>query len=273
LECDVPPDVRVAAPPAAVREVLTNLILNALEAMPEGGAVAISAVAGDEQVELTVRDTGVGMSRETLASLGELFATGEKRGGHGIGLATSREIVAAHGGSIMIESEPDVGTTCRVTLPLASRAAPPADSPGPGPAALVTGRRVMVVDNEPRVASLVEEILAVDQHTVVVAYSGEEAMSKFQPGEFDLLLCDVAMPGMSGLEVSRAIRALDPQVAVVLITGWGQDRTSLGAGRDVVDFVVAKPLDVEKIRSLVADASRLTRSRRQGGTASASAAQ
>lgn len=269
LVCEVPADLRVPAPATALREVLTNLIVNAVEAMPEGGTLTIRATTKQDQVHLVVQDTGGGMSREALARVGQLFQTDGKNEGHGLGLHTCQQIMSALGGRLMIESELEVGTTCELILPLGVVEAPPAQSVE---AAVMPGRRVLVVDNEPRVASLMEDILTADSHRVVVAYSGEEAMSKFQRDAYDLMVCDVSMPGMSGLEVARAARTIDRHLAVALISGWGNEPTLQACDHEVVDFVMPKPLDIDKIRRLVAEGAELTAFRRSGPAASASTA-
>lgn len=258
--CEVPADLAVAAPAASLRAVVTNLVLNSLEAMPEGGTLIVRGAADGERACLRVQDTGAGLSREQQE---RLFAPGasDKGAGHGIGLTNSRAVVEGLGGRLTVESEPDVGSTFEIALPRGG-AARAAASPAPPPAA--AGRRVLIVDDELRLAALVHEILTVDAHLPAVAYSGEEAMSKFTPGAWDVVMCDLSLPGMSGLEVAKAVRALDAAVAIVLVTGWGRETEAEGADRAVVDLVAAKPLDVHRIRELVAGAARLTDERRGG---------
>ncbi len=265
LALDLPEDLEIAAQPAAVREVITNLIVNALEAMPEGGTLSVRARHDERQAHLFVQDTGVGMTRAQIDGLFDACRGSEKPGGHGIGLATCRALLEGMGGSIRVESELDVGTTCEVVMPL--RAATPPASAGAevSPAAPSSaGIRVLVVDNEPRVAELLADVLVADGRRVMVAFSGEEAMSKFEPGGFDVIFCDLSLPGMSGLEMARAARALDPVVATILVTGWGGERELAGTAGAAIDLTALKPLDVAAIRSLAEEGASVASARRGG---------
>ncbi len=260
LDVDVPDALQVSAAPAVLREVVTNLVLNALEAMPEGGALLVRGRQTAGSVTLSIQDTGVGMDEETVARLTTPGAVSPRAGGRGVGFATSLALLAGLGGQLKVDSEPDVGTTCTLTLPRAGQ--PGAAPPAAGLAGSPPGLRVLIVDNEPRVASLFEDILAAEGQLVATAFSGEEAMSKFEPGRCDVVFCDLSLPGMSGLEVARAIRELDAAVAIVVVTGWGGQAEAAGAETAVVDFVGAKPLDVERIRELTARAAALATARR-----------
>lgn len=265
---EVPGELAIDVPPAALREVVTNLIINSLEAMPEGGTLLLRAMADQRLAHLYVQDTGTGMTRETMAQLFEPFHTAGKPSGRGIGLATCRAIVEELGGSIQVESELDVGTTFEVSLPLRAgdAVAPP---PATTPAGEAAGLRILVVDNEPRIAGLMQDILAADGHLPALAHSGEEAMSKFQEGAFDIMFCDISMPGLSGLEVARAVRALDPRLAIVLISGWGNERLDAAQMDGIVDLSAVKPLDIDRIRELVSAAGALAAARKSdpGGPA------
>jgi signal transduction histidine kinase len=269
LALDLPEDLAIAAQPAAVREVITNLIVNALEAMPEGGTLFVRARHEERQAHLIVQDTGVGMTRTQIGGLFDISRGSEKPGGHGIGLATCLALLEGMGGSIRVESELDVGTTCEVVMPLRA-ATLPATLPATAgavvsPAApFSAGLRVLVVDNEPRVAELLADVLVADDRQVMVAFSGEEALSKFEPGGFDVIFCDLSLPGMSGLEVARAARALDPVVATILVTGWGGEGELAGTAGAAVDLTALKPLDVAAIRSLAAEGARIASARRIG---------
>ncbi|MHB8079895.1 MAG: response regulator [Candidatus Krumholzibacteriia bacterium] len=265
LALDLPEELTVEAQPAAVREVITNLIVNALEAMPEGGTLFVRARQDERRAQLFVQDTGVGMTRAQLDALFDVDRGSDKPGGHGIGLATCLALLGEMGGSIRVESELDVGTTCEVVLPLRAATAVAGAATATAPAGLpAAGLRVLVVDNEPRVAELLADVLAADGRQVVVAFSGEEAMSKFAPDGFDLIFCDLSLPGMSGLEVARAARALDPVVATVLVTGWGGEGELTGTAGGAVDLTALKPLDVAAIRALTVEGALIASARRDG---------
>jgi signal transduction histidine kinase len=265
LALDLPEDLAITAQPAAVREVITNLIVNALEAMPEGGTLGVRARHEERQAHLIVQDTGLGMTRAQIGGLFDVSRGSEKPGGHGIGLATCLALLEGMGGSIRVESELDVGTTCEVVMPLRAATLPATAGAEVSPAAPASaGLRALIVDNEPRVAELLADVLVADGRQVMVAFSGEEALSKFEPGGFDVIFCDLSLPGMSGLEVARAARALDPVVATILVTGWGGEGELAGTTGAAIDLTALKPLDVAAIRSLAAEGARIATARRVG---------
>jgi len=137
-----------------------------------------------------------------------------------------------------------------------------ADQTEPATAAPATPLRIMVVDNESSVRELLAEILAADGHTVTLAAAGQEALHRFQSDDFDLILADLTMPGMDGLELIRSLRARDPVVAIAVISGWGSEARRTAEQGVGVDLTASKPLDLEQLRRLVASAASLVRARR-----------
>ncbi len=267
---DVPADLTVEGTAVSLREIITNLVVNALDAMPDGGTLILRGQRDAGLVRLSIQDTGIGMDREQASRVFDLMFTGGKPGGHGIGLATCRALVEGMGGRIEVQSERNVGTTFTLVLAAGAEAG---DATGGGRhaglaadgAGAPAGQRVLVVDDEPRVADLMRDILAAARHKAEIAYGGEEAMSKFKPASYDILFCDLSLPGKSGLEVVRAVRALDASVAIVLVTGWGNEESLAPSEPGLVDLVATKPLDVERVRALVAQAGLLARGRRAAG--------
>ncbi len=251
---EVPADLGVLVAPTAVREVLLNLLVNALQAMPGGGNVRLGARVTDEGVLLEVADDGPGLAAATAARIFEPEFSRGKPQGRGLGLAVCRELALAWGGNISVASEPGRGTTFTVLLPGAPCAwrADAGDGGGGRPESAPRGpaRRVLVVDDAPEMRELLAEILAADGHVVDVAGDGETALACHRRGEHDLVLLDLALPGISGLEVARTLRARDPEVALVLISGWGGEAVG-EAARELVDLTVVKPLDVARVRELV----------------------
>jgi two-component system cell cycle sensor histidine kinase/response regulator CckA len=251
---EVPADLGAMVAPTAVREVLLNLVVNALQAMPEGGCVRLGAHVTGEGVLLEVADDGPGLDAVTAARIFEPEFSRGKPGGRGLGLTVCRELARAWGGNITVASEPGRGTTFAVLLPGApcawtagteQRGGGRLESAPRGPS-----RRVLVVDDAAEMRELLAEILAADGHAVDLANDGEMALTSHHPGEHDLILLDLSLPGISGLEVARTLRERDPEVALVLVSGWGGE--ALGeAARELVDLTVAKPLDVARVRELV----------------------
>ncbi|MBI4240740.1 MAG: response regulator [Candidatus Rokubacteria bacterium] len=214
---EIPP---ILGRPAALAEVVTNLILNAVEAMPSGGTLSITTRRqGPDRVAVVIADTGVGMSEEVRRRVFDPFFTTKGEAGTGLGLSISYSIVTRHGGEIRVASQEGKGTTFTLLFPVRAGAVP---EPPPVTAGQPdrTGR-ILVIDNEPQVLGLLTEMLTAGGHRVTPAASGREALALFTPGCFDVVLTNIGMPGMTGWEVADRVRAADPHVPLAFITGWG----------------------------------------------------
>jgi signal transduction histidine kinase len=229
----------VRADRGQIEQVLVNLAVNARDAMPDGGTLAIEpslaeldeeyarlnpSVTPGRYVALSVSDTGTGMSREVVGRVFEPFFTTKAQGkGTGLGLAIVHGIVTGAGGSVSVYSERGVGTTIRAYFPVAS-GEPAAPAPGP-PAADVQGRgeTILVVEDEPAVLDVAARILEQNRYTVLAAGTGSQALALAAEHRFDLLLTDMVMPEISGLELARRVKQLRPEVAVLFMSGYSQD--------------------------------------------------
>jgi two-component system, cell cycle sensor histidine kinase and response regulator CckA len=230
----------VLADPGQLEQVLVNLAVNARDAMPSGGTLTIdtsnctvdadSVAAGAESpvgpsVRLRVSDTGTGMPAEVVEHAFEpFFTTKSESAGTGLGLATVYGILAQNEGHIKIYSHPGMGTTFSITLPVTAEAPAPAPAPaGPGqrPAA---GATVLVVEDEAALRAVTERIFARNGYRVITAADGPEALraARDHPSEIDLLITDVVMPGMLGQDVAEQVRAIEPGVAVLFMSGYAQ---------------------------------------------------
>jgi signal transduction histidine kinase/CheY-like chemotaxis protein len=253
-----------------LREVLVNMVFNAIDAMPEGGALSLSTRTVNESVIVKVVDTGVGMYPEVRSRIFDPFFTTKGKAGLGLGLAVSFGIIRRHGGNIEVESQYGRGTEFRITLPLAKIAdkgvavfeeSPETVSALPTPSACVPqqerGRmRLLVVDDEDFVRDLLGEILEGEQCEVYLAASGSEALSVFREMEFDGVFTDVGMPGMSGWELAREIRRIDTRIPIAVITGWGEAVGSHEQKAAGVNWIVAKPFTADRIAELVQEIIR-----------------
>ena len=224
----------VHADSSSLKQILMNLVLNARDAMPNGGRIEISAQSrpaeaskgGGERdrVELAVRDEGVGMDERTKASLFEPFFTTKEIGkGVGLGLSTVYGLVQQIDGTISVESELGRGTTFRIAIPRAAapvQTAPAgsfASSTNPGEG---TGAHILLVDDEPQVRNLLEQILRRDGFRVTAAANAEEALALFAQGaQFALLLSDVMMPGLSGPELAARVDERYGALPTLFISG------------------------------------------------------
>ena len=231
LRLELPGVPPVSGRPAALTEMLTNLILNALDAMPDGGSLCISTRAdAGRLVVLTVADTGIGMAEDVQRRIFEPFFSTKGEAGSGLGLAMAYSIVRRHGGDITVDSAPGRGTTFTITLPVApERQAPPAAVREPGPRRTA---RVLVVDDDPQVLAILTELIRGVGHTVTTALTGPTAIATYAPGRFDVVITNIGMVDMNGWELARRLRGIDPVVPLMFLTGWGlreEDQAQLAA--------------------------------------------
>jgi signal transduction histidine kinase len=242
----------VAGRPEELREVFTNLLANALEAMPAGGRLAFGLDVDGDAVVVAVRDTGGGMSPETARRVFEPFFTTKGPQGSGLGLSVVWGIVTRHGGTVEVDSRPGEGSTFTVRLPVAqSLPEPPLGSARTRP---VRPARVLVVDDEAGVRDVLRDLLGGEGYTVLDAPDGRAGLALCETEPVDLVLSDVSMPGMSGWEVAEACHARFPNVPVGLITGWGDRLDANEMARHGVRFVVAKPFEAAEVLHRVGDA-------------------
>jgi GAF domain-containing protein len=235
---------------AELRQVLTNLILNAVDALPRGGTITLTTRATAGAVEVSVADTGVGMSEEVRRRIFEPFFSTKGPKGTGLGLAMVYGIVARHGGEVVVASREGQGSTFTIRLPIGSGRA----EPGTVPLALAAnaGARVLVIDDEEHVREALADMLRLTHYEVVVASQGFEGLEHFRTAPFDLVMTDLAMPGMSGWQVAQAVKALRPGVPVVLVTGWGVELPGEQLRANGVDRVMTKPFRIEEVHAVTA---------------------
>lgn len=235
---------------ASLREALTNLVFNAVEALPNGGAIRLSAYRRGSVVKIEVADTGVGMTAEVQSHLFEPFFTTKGDKGTGLGLAMVYSIVERHGGKIDFSSTPGGGTTFCLTFP-AAKASRPSTRPT-SDAADHQPLRILAVDDEPGLGRMMVMMLEQDGHQICVATSGEEALERLQADSFDLVISDVGMgAGMNGWELAQQVQQRWPQVRFVLATGWGAQIEPAEARAKGVEAVIAKPYRIADLERLL----------------------
>jgi signal transduction histidine kinase/ActR/RegA family two-component response regulator len=262
LDLQIRSKAKVMGDESELREVLVNMVFNAVDAMPEGGALTLAAEDVDGSVIISVGDTGHGMPAEVKSRIFDPFFTTKGKAGMGLGLAVSFGIIRRHEGSVEVESEVGAGTRFKISLPKAeigeavsietetARLAVETASPrisrsfdGPQP-------KILVVDDEEAVRELLRDLLESEGCRVYLAPGGREALSLFAVQEFDGIFTDVGMPGMSGWELAHAIRQRNESVPIAVITGWGEAVGSDEQKQARVDWVVTKPFRAERISEL-----------------------
>lgn len=239
----------IAGSAAELREMLTNFIFNSVDAMPQGGTISVATSVQGDGVCVAVTDTGIGMSAEERASCLEPFFTTKGDHGTGLGLAVVYGIVQRHNGAIDIISEKGKGTTFMVTFPATTETAQPVEEL---PEQLDTPRRVLVADDQEIICELLAEYLRADGHDVTIASDGMDAIEKFKVGTFDAVITDQSMPGMNGSQVAAAVKALNSEIAVILLTGFGDEMQANGQIPNEIDLVVSKPVTAADLRKALA---------------------
>jgi signal transduction histidine kinase len=249
LEPDLPP---VMGAEHEIRDALTNLVLNAVDAMPEGGTLTVRTglLPTDGRVTLEVSDSGIGMTEEVRIRCLEPFFTTKGERGTGLGLAMVYGMAQRHGALLEIDSAPGRGTTVRLIFPVATHRveARPASR-----SSTVTPLRLLVIDDDPLLLRSLVAVLAADGHAVTPADGGKKGIEAFAAalarGEpFAAVVTDLGMPNVDGRSVAAAVKALAPTTRVILLTGWGPRFQGEDERPDHVDHVVDKPPVLAQLR-------------------------
>jgi CheY-like chemotaxis protein len=233
-----------------LREVVTNLILNAVDAVPRGGRVAIRTWGEPGRAVVSVGDSGPGMSEDVRGRAFEPFFTTKGVRRLGLGLAVAYGLVSGHGGDITLESSEGRGTTVVFWVPATALV----ETAAPAPAG--NGERhgrILVVDDEADVREVLADVLLAQGHSVTLAGGGQEALACLERDLFDLVITDLGMPDVNGWDVARAVKNGRQGLPVLLLTGWS-DAVESGVGR--VDAVIKKPFDMGKLAAAVNAALR-----------------
>jgi len=260
VDTDVPETLpSVVGDEAELRELLTNLIFNAVDAMPTGGAITVRARPEGDSVRLEVADTGTGMPEEVRQRCLEPFYSTKGQHGTGLGLPLVHAITERHRGTLAIESAPGRGTTVVIRLPV--HAAPAPAPPEPPPAAPGRPLRVLLVEDELPVRTAVTHQLLADGHTVETAGDGREGLEKVQASWFDVVVTDRAMPVMNGDELAAEVARLGLDRPIVMLTGFGDLMAARRQKPSGVAVLLSKPVTLDALRQALALATAETLSR------------
>ncbi len=277
VETDLREVPTVTGNEAELREVFTNLIFNAIDAMPMGGTITIrTRVEGAEALEyasmgggtrpgpnpqtpkhvaVEMSDTGTGMTEEVRQRCLEPFFTTKGDRGTGLGLAAVQGIIRRHEGTVEVESQPGTGTTFILRLPM--RQAQPDVAKQEAQQEKVPALRslqVLVVEDDALVRDLLVEYLKGDGHTVGTAANGREGLERFYSGSFDVIVTDLSMPKMSGDQLAKAIKKIAPEKPVIMLTGFGDFMNGTDEHFEGVDALVSKPPTPTALRKAIEQA-------------------
>jgi len=233
---------------AELCELFTHLILNAVDAMPQGGRITIQTRKVAGQVEVIFADSGIGMTSEVRRRCTDPFFTTKGGRSSGVGLAVVSATIERHGGKLGIETAPGRGARFSFGFPAAVAATPEAREPAtPSPRPL----RILAVDDHPVQTELLAHALSSEWHIVETANNGRDAIERFDSEYFDLVITDQAMPGMSGDQLAAAIKAREPGTPVIMLTGLGRISEEGEDVSEFVDLLIAKPASLKDLRAAI----------------------
>lgn len=238
---------------SAVRELLTNLIFNAVDAMPLGGTLSLATGEQEGRAFLRVADTGAGMTPETLSRCCEPFFTTRGVAGTGLGLTVCWSIARRLRGELAIESEFGRGTTVTLWLPACDPNAesdPEPDQPALPPAPPM---HALVIDDRLGVIRTIQELLTQLGHTCNAVNSGSAGLALLAGIPFDVVITDLGMPGMDGRTVAEEAKRIRPGIPVILMTGWAEELLDAGSPIPGVDRIIGKPLTIEQLATALAE--------------------
>lgn len=244
-----------------LEQVISNLVTNALKYTRQGGHVEVRTERRGDQAAIVVSDSGVGIARDRLETIFELFsqaenAIGRSQGGMGIGLNIVRTLVSMHGGAVEVKSDGiDKGSTFTVTMPLSTEhvVAPERASRanGDGDVASVPSRRIVIVDDNADIRDLLQIKLKKLGHAVETAGDGHAGLERIAESHPDIAIIDIGMPGMDGYEVAKRVREhLEDGILLIALTGFGQADDRERAAAAGFDEHLTKPIRVEELQQI-----------------------
>jgi signal transduction histidine kinase/CheY-like chemotaxis protein len=256
FKIEIEPGGRVYGYPDEFREMLVNLVFNAVDAIERDGRISITSRLEDESLLLRVADSGCGMPREVSSKCLEPFFTTKANRGTGLGLSIVYGVVRRMKGGIYIDSAPGQGTTFTIRLPLAREELLQAEQDSKGRVRRKTAAprelRFLLAEDNAAVRSMLCEELQQLGHEVVLAVSGNQAWGLYQKGGFDIVLTDQAMPGMSGRQLARLIKDDNPKMPVLMLSGFG-DMALSDKERAYVDALISKPVALADVMRNVSE--------------------
>ena len=249
VSVDIPQLPSIMGSTSELREVFINLINNALDAMPRGGDISITASIIESNIVIKVSDTGTGIAQTIADRIFDPFFTTKGPRSTGLGMSVSYGIIKRHRGIISIHSSENEGTTFIVQLPLTmAKTKKKVLQHTEKPAKKAS---ILIVEDEKGVRDLISDLLVCEGHEVENACDGGEAIEHFKRRNFDIVFTDLGMPGISGWQVSKEIKKLNKNTPVILVTGWEVSHKKEEIARSGVDFIVNKPFTTDQILEMV----------------------
>jgi len=226
-----------------LRNAFTNIIFNAVDAMPEGGVLTIKTYQNDGHVVCDFIDTGIGMTEEVREKIFDPFFSTKGVFGTGLGMSEVWGIIRRHNARISIYSHVGRGTTIRLWF---NKAEKPSEVPVSSQEPEIAPCRILVVDDEEYILDIMSELLTELGHTVTISSSPLSAVERFQKNNYEIVITDLGMPEMNGLELASRLKNINPSTQIILMSGWGLNLDERDTA-NIVDFFISKPFSIEKI--------------------------
>ena len=237
--------------PAELREIVINLINNAIDAMSGGGRITFRTWEKGHSIFMSMADNGCGMSKEVQSKIFDPFYTTKGVEGSGLGMSVSYGIVGKHGGSIDVISQVGKGTVFTIELPIATETIFPETPVEPVIDIEAAKYHILVVDDVKEISDLLYVFLTRQGYNVDSVQSGDEAIKKLEKECYDLVICDLGMPQVSGWDVIKVADSLENKPKIGLITGWADMLDSLNKEDMGVDFIVSKPIKYKQLSTII----------------------
>lgn len=250
LEKEPVENIMISAEPSELREVFTNLLLNALDAMPDGGKISIIGRRIDQAVQITLVDTGTGMSRDLIEKVFTPFFTTKGEHGTGLGLPLCKKIIEDHGGSLTVNSVVGKGTSFVIMLPIIDMA----DSKKRHQHVSDKDNlnlKIIIAEDSLDLQDTIYELLTAKGYKVSKVSSGEEVLKLCGRERFDLLITDLGLPGISGLELTKHIKSIDKDIKIILTSGWDIHNTEAELRAKGVDSYLPKPFRTADMQAAI----------------------
>jgi CheY-like chemotaxis protein len=234
---------------AELREVLSNIILNSIDALSESGSISFSTYQNESKVYVQIVDSGAGMPEEVRKRIFDPFFTTKGKRGTGLGLSVAYGIISRHKGDIEVKSTQEKGTIITISLPKAVKST--TILPESSVKELNRKLRILVIDDDENIRGILNDILSMDGHQVQEAESGPKGVDLLQSDSFDVIITDLGMPVMSGWDVAKLSKQHNPNLPVVLISGWGGQIDPQRLKESQVDFMLGKPFNLDQVKALI----------------------
>ncbi len=235
-----------------LRNAFTNIIFNAIDAMTNGGILSIKAEKSGNFVRVDFKDTGHGMTEEVVERIFDPFFTTKGVLGSGLGMSEVYGIVKRHNGRVQVESEVGVGTTIKLLFPKTRR---PGEDVLTGKLSETKALDIFIVDDEDYIVETLSEYLSDMGHTIKSSNSSEGALAEIKQANYDVVITDLGMPNINGVELAEMIKKINSRIQVILISGWALNLKSSEL-ENRVDFVINKPFSFEKINFILAEVEK-----------------